>query len=136
MTQHAREARTSKVGSLSVVSMDNTCVVEIGDSERLVPLSRALAVQRERAVYRLDEFRIDDYGLFRRIVSHPAATERIRLLRNNPMPEIRVGNIRIIAMSSSCIVQLGSGSHLHAEARVKNIRHLFNEGSARQGKER
>lgn len=129
MTRPLNDPRKTSVGTLSVVSMDDTSVVEIGDSEQLLPLSRALAVQRERAIYHLDEFRISDYHLFRRPVEHPSATERIRIRRNRHAPDLQVGRIRIIAMSGSCIVQLGSGCRLHAEARVKHIRHLFKNHS-------
>lgn len=136
MTILRNDVRKTAVGELSVVSMENTCVVEIGDSEQLSPLSRALAVQRERAIYRVDEFNLEDYSLFRRPVDHPAATETILIRRNRQQPDIRVGSIRMIALSSASVVQLGSGRNLHAEARVKHIRHLFREGADGKGKGR
>lgn len=121
------KVRNAGVEELSVISADNTCVVEIGDCERLAPVTRALSVHRERAIFGTNEFAIGDFPGFTRPVPHPIAPERISIHRVQQEPHIRVGRIRIVAMSSSCIVQVGSSRDLVAESRIKHIRHLFRE---------
>lgn len=129
-------ARKSVVWELSVISIDNSSAVEIGDCDWVAPTSNVLSVQRELAMFRLNEFRLRDYGLFNRPVVHPAVTEHVFMNRIQAYPVIRVGRIRVTALSSSCVIQIGSSRRLHAESRMKHIRHLFRDEPVPATKER
>jgi spore germination protein PE len=130
------DARKSVVGELSVLSLDNSSAIEIGDSERLAPVSRVLAVQRQEAVFPFGEFAMRNYAAYTRPVSLPDLAERLVMKRVSPKPPVHVGSIRIVAASSSVIIQVGSSCELAAESRIKHIRHLFGEPPAGAGKEK
>lgn len=134
MNKTATDARNTVAGTCGVLSVDETSVVQIGDCKRLAPVTRALAVQRERAVYRRGEFALRDFGLLRRFVPLPAITERVAMRRIQANPDIRLGALRVLALASTSIVQIGSGRELFAESRIKHIRHLFREAPAESGR--
>jgi spore germination protein PE len=130
------DVRKSVVGELSVLSVDNSSAIEIGDTERLAPVSRVLAVQRQEAIFPFGEFAMRNYAAYSRPVPLPVVAERLVMKRDLPKPPVHVGSIRIIAVSSSVIIQVGSSCELLAESRIKHIRHLFREPPAGAGKEK
>lgn len=128
-------ARRSVVGELAVVSADDSTVVQIGDAGTLSPLARVLAVQRERAIFRVGEFAMRNYAVFSRPAAPSEGSERLVMTRIQREKRIRIGRIRILAASNAVIVQVGSSRELSAEARIKHIRHLFRKAPAPAGKE-
>ena len=128
------DARKTVAGELSVVSTDETTVVQIGDAGTLAPLARVLAVQREKAVFRVGEFSMRNYSVFSRPAAPSIRPEPVAMRRIPAQPAIRIGRIRILAASSAVIIQIGSSRELAAEARIKHIRQLFRQAPEAAGK--
>ncbi|MEW9700210.1 spore germination protein GerPE [Paenibacillus sp. SI8] len=122
--------RITSVGSFKNSVTDNISVVQIGDSEKFIPLIYSIAVQREKAIFYDNEFNYRDYTLFSRSLSHPVITENITMTRMNETPVIQAGDIYIFRITGSSLAQLGSSGIMKAEVRIKNIRHLLREPSS------
>jgi len=121
--------RTSKVDQIQIISLDNTSILEIGDSECLNPKTKAISVQREQAVFWAHEFNYDDYPMFSRAIPVWSADEVMVRETYHINPMIQVGEVEVPFVASSSIIHVGSSLDLHAEARVKTIRHLLRKGN-------
>ncbi|MBP1932406.1 spore germination protein GerPE [Ammoniphilus resinae] len=121
--------RTSKVDQIQIISLDDTSILEIGDSECLNPLTKAISVQREQAVFWKHEFNFEDYPIFARDIPVRSADEEMERETYHLNPLIQVGKVEVPFVASSSIIHIGSSRELHAEARVVTIRHLIREGN-------
>ncbi|AFH64434.2 spore germination protein GerPE [Paenibacillus caseinilyticus] len=120
-----RAPRLSAVGSIRVTDVGYASTVLIGDAVDFAPVSLALAVQREIPRYYGSEGRFEDYPLFVAPIPLPAAGQPVRMSVKQSRPEICVEGVRIDAVSSSSMVQVGSNRSVRAESRVKHIRQLL-----------
>ncbi|WP_258000400.1 spore germination protein GerPE [Bacillus sp. Marseille-P3661] len=120
--------RLSCVNTINIKDVANSAVFEIGDSEQIVPFSRALAVQREAQIFYGNEGNFEDFHIYTQPIPKPNITENVTFNRINEEPTIQVNTVRIIGMSFSSVFQVGSTKLIDSEARVKHIRQLLTKG--------
>jgi spore germination protein PE len=120
-------SRVSSVRHINIVEVGTTSILEIGDSKQVEPVSFAIAVQRERAIFFENEFSYDDYSIFSREIPQPFINEEMEITTINESSMIKVETVDILNTSSSSVIHLGSSTSINAEARIKHIRHLLRE---------
>lgn len=118
--------RTVSVNHIRLIELGIASVLQIGDTNKIESKSFALAVQREEELYFGNEGSFKD-PVFSEPIPLPPIQEQVNMVKHDGNPVIKVGSIRMTAASSSAVIQLGNTCHIHAEARVKHIRHLLKE---------
>jgi spore germination protein PE len=125
--------RTSYVDFLKINSAGISSVVQIGDSSYIHAFTRALAVQREAEIFFGNEGNFANYSIFTEPIPLPRITENVFLETNHvPSSGIKVDSIRILGVSASSVVHVGSSKVIQMEARVKHIRHLLKAGESQK----
>lgn len=119
------EKRTSSVQNVKLTTLSTGTIFEIGDSKEITPVSQAIAIQRERAIFHVNELHFQDFFVFSMPIPQPIADQSVEMIRVNESPYIQVGYIDLFSISSSAVVHLGSSETLQADSRIKHIRHLF-----------
>jgi len=119
--------RTSKVESVTIISIDETSVLEIGDSRTVDAASYVLAVQREPAIYYQHEFPFAAYPLFSFPLPLPEPPEPFVITTCQEENTIQVKRINASFLAASAVLQIGSNDRLTLDTRLKNIRHLLRE---------
>jgi len=117
--------RTSIVGSMKINSIQISSVIFIGDNLVVEPRTKALAVQRHVADFLGDEGDFKRYSVFRRPFPQIPPDTGVTTDTVNESPVIQVDQLRIVAMSASAVLQIGSTSALDAESRTKHFRQLL-----------
>jgi spore germination protein PE len=120
-------SRLSKVQKLTIKSLSSASVNQIGDSQIINGLSRALAVQREAEVFFDYEGDYSLFPIFSEPIPLPPITENVIFQKMDLIPFIKVNEIKIIGVSSSSIVHIGNSQQVYMESRVKHIRQIFDE---------
>jgi spore germination protein PE len=116
--------RTSKVDFLKVNSGALSSVIQIGDSSVINCLTNAIAVQRQRELFFGNEGNFAAYDIFNISLLPSPIEEQINIRSTSLNPLIKVGSIRLIAISSASVLHIGSTEHVQGESRIKHIRHL------------
>jgi spore germination protein PE len=124
--------RFSQVGTIKVTGLTFSSVFEIGDSSKISPISKALAVRREVPIFFSNEGGLDQFSIFTRPLPKVAVNEIVTMATYNNKPFINVNAIRIHGVSSSAVFQVGSTNVINAEARVKHIRQLLRQPTQEQ----
>lgn len=119
--------RLSSIQNIKMTELGTSSIFEIGDSHLITPRSEAIAVQRERAIFLVNEFNFNDFSIFSVPIIQPDVEEEMETTINNEHPKIQVGDIEIFSVTSSSVVHLGSSDLLYADSRIKHIRHLLRE---------
>lgn len=117
--------RTACVDRIKVDSVSFSSIFQIGDSQHIQALSRALAVQREAEIFFDNEGSFAAYPIFSEAIPFTPVDEIISSFTQNLNPVLKVRNIEIMGASSSSVVHLGNSCHISMEARVKHIRQLL-----------
>ncbi|NOV02911.1 spore germination protein GerPE [Paenibacillus planticolens] len=115
-------ARLSIVGCVRVTSISSSSVMQVGDNVQSALETKVFAVQREVPIYFGNEGSFAAYPFFRRPFPVPQPPEPFTMCVDNLGSFIRVRDVRIVEVSSSCLFQIGSSRIIGAEARVINIR--------------
>ncbi|MEK8129798.1 spore germination protein GerPE [Paenibacillus filicis] len=118
----ADRERTSRVQYMKVYSVGYASALFIGDLYEFIPEALVLAIQREISRFSGSEGELEAYPLFSVPLPQPLPFPLTRLEVVNTIPEIRVGTIRVLAVSTSCSLHVGRLHHTKAQSRVKNIR--------------
>lgn len=119
--------RTSKVDTLSIISVDTSSVIEIGDSHLVDAVSNVIAVQREPAIYYEHEFQFADYPLFSFPMPEPEQPVAFQTKTCQDNGFIHVKGVKTSFLSASSVLQIGSNECVTLETRIKNIRHLLRD---------
>jgi spore germination protein PE len=99
-------------------------VLQIGDSQKITSRSQVLAVQRQYELFFGKEGE-SSFPIFTKPIPKIQSDDRnISLQTLHQSPVISVRSIRVLAVSSSGVVHIGSTSTVDAEARIKHIRQL------------
>lgn len=119
-----KRARTSLVGLFKADSVELGSILQFGDSLCLTPETKALAVLRSQSSYYGDE---GDFSspIFTNPIPGPSLDEELEMEIINESPYIKVESIKIIGVSASGIVQIGSNQCIDAESRIKHIRQMI-----------
>jgi spore germination protein PE len=123
--------RTSKVDLFKVNSVFTDSIVNIGDSKEILPEIKVLAVQRHTATYFGNEgsFQRRDYQTYYEPFPYLLPETSVHSAFFHEKPLIRVRSIKIQAISSASVFQIGSSSLIDAKSRTKHIRHLLSDTS-------
>lgn len=119
-----RNSRISCVNTLRIQAVSNSGVCIIGDAFQLAPKSNILAVARQWPIFNSQEGDLSQYPLFHKPIPFQTTTQLLSMQTQHQSP-IRVGNVSVIGVTASSIVQLGSNRSIDMEARVKHIRHFL-----------
>ncbi|WP_159887690.1 spore germination protein GerPE [Paenibacillus puerhi] len=114
--------RTSKVDAIKVNSIGYASALFIGDLQEFLPELYALAVQREISRFSGSEGDLSAYPIFSAPIPHLQPDGNPLMSVTNTIPEIHVGTVRILAISSSSSFHVGYLRYTNAQSRVKNIR--------------
>jgi spore germination protein PE len=120
------EARISEVTNIKLQSVNSSSVLQVGDSYKLKPFSRAIAVQREGALFLGEEGDFSKYEIFNMKLPIPYAEESVTTNFINECPAIVTENVYILSLAASSIFHIGSTKIIESEARVKHFRQLIN----------
>ncbi|WP_020616829.1 spore germination protein GerPE [Paenibacillus daejeonensis] len=113
--------RTAHLGSLSIVNVSLSAVVQLGDHGNYTPRVRAIAVQRQVDHTLGGEAEFAAYPIFWRPFPNLSAPA-VCLTKEQVCERIHVGSISVIGVGSSSLLQAGNGSCMQAESRIKHIR--------------
>lgn len=117
--------RGSVVNMLDIKSVLFGSVIEVGDTVHSRAYTNALAVQRNKELFFVDEGNFKNFKAFNIPIPIPAIPYPMPTIKKyNEFPDIKVGNIHIKAVSSSAIIQVGTTNHVNTEARVLHIRQI------------
>ncbi|HHW39139.1 MAG TPA: spore germination protein GerPE [Bacillales bacterium] len=117
--------RFSIVDRFNLRSLAFSSVLEIGDSNQILPYSIALAVQREEEIFYGHEGHFN-FPLFLTLIPRPLLSEQIQINRINESSEIHVHSVNITAASVASVIHIGSTNLIEGESWIKHIRHLSN----------
>ncbi|WP_047982476.1 spore germination protein GerPE [Ornithinibacillus contaminans] len=111
-----------------ITSIAFSSIFQIGDASICRPRSNGIAIQREGNVWNTaHDLQFSDFSLFQ-LPAHwlehelPVTTNTI-----HHNPHIVVGNVSIIGVGESSIVQFGGIESIDSESRLKHIRMLQDE---------
>ena len=124
------QKRVTSVQHIKMTEIGTSAVLEIGDSEVITPMSNAIAVQRERAIFIMIEFGFHDFSIFSIPIIQPAVEEHIEMTTFHQQTQIQVEEVEIFSATFSSVVHLGSSGLLHADSRIKHIRHFLRDKPA------
>lgn len=117
-------SRLSVVHLLRANAVSFSSVVQIGDSQEVRLSARVLAVQRQLEYVDSREFPLTFPIFAKTIPAPPIDAEPLCRLTFHACPLIAVHSIRIIGISATSAVHIGSTKHVQTESRVKHIRQL------------
>ncbi|MDQ0162379.1 spore germination protein PE [Bacillus alveayuensis] len=104
--------------------MGFSSIFQIGDSNKITPEVKVLAVQREHELYFGNEGDLKQFPIYREKIPQPVFDEPFHSAYFNEAPSIHVDSIKILAVSASSVVHFGSTDEVSSVARVKHIRQL------------
>lgn len=117
-------SRLSVVHFLRANTVSFSSVVQIGDSQEVRLSARVLAVQRQFEYVDSGEFPLV-FPVFTKLIPRPPVDQEVVCrLTFHACPLIAVHSIRIIGISATSAVHIGSTKHVQTESRVKHIRQL------------
>jgi spore germination protein PE len=117
--------RWSLVRGMKVNSVSLASIFQIGDNDRIEPVSMELAFREgDQSSFKFGEENFEDYPLFTREIPVPQNTEPVLMTIDNSHSRIQVGQVDITAVLFSSVMQAGSNLKMKTEARIKHIRHV------------
>jgi spore germination protein PE len=119
--------RLSIVGWVDVIGIGSSSVMQVGDNVNTALETRVFAVQREVPIYYGNEGSFAAYPFFRRPIPLPQPPEPFTMCVDNLGSFIRVKGIRILGVSTTSVLQIGSNRITSGETRVKNIRQFVTD---------
>jgi len=118
-------SRTAIVHDVEIMTVNIGSVFEVGDTEKVVPRAAVLALQREYPFFYGNEGDSLAFNVFRLPLLKTNLYENVNTETVNMDPCLTVNHLRIVGVSNSAHVQIGSAKTVNSEARVLNIRHFF-----------
>ncbi|MDD9271046.1 spore germination protein GerPE [Paenibacillus sp. GCM10023248] len=115
-------ARLSIVGYVYVNSISISSVMQVGDNVNTALNTNVFAVQREVPIYYGNEGSFKAYPFYRRPIPIPQPPEPFTMCVDNLGSFIRVRGLRILGLSATSVLQIGSNRISSGESRVMNIR--------------
>lgn len=117
--------RISIVADIKISGITSASLLHIGDSCYIRPRNRVFAVQRQIATFWSNEGDFDSFRIFSQPIPLPTIIPQVHKCVDNWGSVIQVGRVRILGISSSSVMQVGSNRMIDAESRVKNIRQFI-----------
>lgn len=119
--------RFSVVNSINIISLTSSSQLQIGDSSINDLNSRTFAVQREKELFFGHEGDFNAYDIFKKPVYFLPINESFIMTKRNMGNQITVNQLKVIGITSSSIVQIGSNDYNYGETRIKNTRQFGTE---------
>ncbi|MBM7554094.1 spore germination protein GerPE [Thalassobacillus pellis] len=116
--------RLVKVNNIDLYDLVFSSTFVIGDSQQARPFSRVIAVQKEGAFYKENMVKFEQFPIFDLQLQETLPEAQIDDRHYHRNTTIHVDSVRIIGISTSSMLQVGSLEYLDAESRVKHIRIL------------
>lgn len=120
-------ARTAVVRVIKLEVLGFASALHAGDLLEFAPVTEAFAVQRELPDFLGNEGRLEAFGIFSQTIPQPAVDEPVEIETVNRGPAIRVDRVRVISVSTSSLLQVGSLRRIALETRTKHIRQFVRE---------
>ncbi|WP_240417619.1 spore germination protein GerPE [Paenibacillus periandrae] len=120
-------SRWSVVRQMKINNISLASILQIGDNESIKSSTKALAVQRQVPTFLENEGNLDAYQLFSRVIPIPEVYEEVDMKVDNICDSIQVNCIRVLAISASSVLQIGSNSQIENETRVKHFRQFVTD---------
>ena len=120
--------RLSIVDNIHIDSVGISSTFQVGDSVNIKPFARVLAIHREFPFFYENEGDFDEYSVFTEEIPRPILDEDISMAVYNEKPSIKIHNIKVLAISTASVVQIGANETIDAEVRIKHIRQLLSKG--------
>lgn len=117
--------RISVIDDVNIKAIVFSSSLIIGDTGILKPRAKVMAVQRVYPFFYGDEGNFDEYPLYSKPIPHLPKEKDVQMTVRNETPIIKVNHIKVLGVSSSSIVQIGTNSRIDSEARVKHFRQLY-----------
>lgn len=114
--------RTTVVKQVIVTSISSASTFMAGDCCKLSSQTRALAVQRQVAVFFPEEGEFEDYAAFTEDIPKQAITQQVQMRCIQESPNIRVNRVDVIGVAEGSAMQLGSTRLITLESRIKHFR--------------
>lgn len=119
--------RISCVANINVGIVSEASTFIGGDAIAIRAQTNALAIQREVSIFFEDEGSFADWPAFTRPIPQPGVEEDLNLAIWNESPVIRVGAVKLTAVTFSSVFQVGSNARMDLESRRKHIRHFVTD---------
>lgn len=121
------EPRTSVVGQVSVREVTLSSILKAGDCVKYRAAALALAVQRQIEMFnaREGDKLLVTHPAFDEPIEIPIAERSVEMRVRNVSPNISVGRVDVLSVSSSSMLGVGSVRRIVLESRVVNIRQLI-----------
>jgi spore germination protein PE len=114
--------RISVVHHIKILAVSRASQVIIGDAVMIKAKTRALAVQRQIAVFFKADGNFENYPLFTKKIPKSVTDERITMNIEQQAPTINVRSVHILGVVQSSTIQIGSTCIIDTEARIKHFR--------------
>lgn len=114
--------RSSHVNNILIHTINDSSTFICGDTGSIGAKSNVFALHREVPVFIEGEGNFEDYKIFSRKIPTVSLNENIEQEVLNPLSRIKVGQIKVSAISTSASFQVGSNRRMDLESRVINIR--------------
>lgn len=101
--------------------------MQVGDNVNTALQTRVFAVQREVPIYYGNEGSFEAYPFFRRPIPIPQPPEPFTMCVDNLGSFIRVRGIRIISITATSVLQIGSNRITSGESRIKDTRQFVTD---------
>ncbi|RSK26361.1 spore germination protein GerPE [Bacillus sp. HMF5848] len=118
--------RMSFVDAIYFTTITITSTLQIGDSVEILPITRALAVQKVFPTYNT-KVPLPKYRIFSEDIPQPVINEPVQTTFINENPVTRVKSISGQSVSTSSLLHVGNTSVIRAESRIKHIREVLEE---------
>jgi spore germination protein PE len=126
--KNSNNCRVSNVSNIKIQSVNSSSVLQVGDSYKLSPFSRAIAVQRQGSIFLGNEGNFN-YDIFKEDIPLPDVQETVNTTFINELPTIKAENIYILSLAASSIFHVGNTEIIESEARIKHFRQLFKDNN-------
>lgn len=114
--------RTSIVNNIIVAAVSAASTFIVGDAVRITSSTKALAVQRQVAVFFEAEGEFTDYDIFTAEIPRPVVHSKVCMQVIQDSPFIKVNSIDVIGVSEASALQIGATRNISLEARLKHFR--------------
>ncbi|QGQ98650.1 spore germination protein GerPE [Paenibacillus psychroresistens] len=122
--------RTSIVNYIIVSGISSASTLIVGDSAKISGHTRALAVQRQFAVFFTSEAEFEDYPSFNKELPQPnLPLEKVNMNVVQESPFIKVNRVDVIGLAEASALQIGSTSLINSESRIKHFRQFVKLGN-------
>ncbi|MCG3418438.1 spore germination protein GerPE [Oceanobacillus jordanicus] len=118
--------RIASVNQIQVNTVNFSGILSIGDTENSKQISRGIALQKEGSYFtKKDELFFEDFPLFKMEPKIVSNNNNVQMRTYQHDENIHVQRVKVVGVTTSSIMQIGSLRHLEAVAWLKHFRKLM-----------